>query len=286
MNRIQTIFVLTLVGLLLGGCANGRIAVKQPWCAIGGAVLGGAAGWAINEEVLDADNGDEAAGAIGAAIGGAIASALCTPGAGDEDRDGVADTRDHCPGTPSGVVVDADGCPLDSDGDGVPDYLDRCPNTPPGTPVGPDGCPAVTDSDGDGVPDDLDQCPDTPAGETVDVNGCPQLLLRLQGVNFAHDSAQLTAASDQVLEEAVQVLNKVRASVQVEGHTDSTGSDAYNQGLSERRADSVTAYLVSRGIDPSRLSPVGKGESEPIASNATADGRYQNRRVDFTVINR
>jgi OOP family OmpA-OmpF porin len=89
----------------------------------------------------------------------------------DSDGDGVVDTLDKCPGTPSGVAVDKDGCPRDSDGDGVPDYLDKCPGTPAGVAVDKDGCPL--DSDKDGVANNLDKCPGTPAGVAVDKDGCP-----------------------------------------------------------------------------------------------------------------
>jgi OOP family OmpA-OmpF porin len=93
----------------------------------------------------------------------------------DTDGDGVVDDLDKCPGTPAGVKVDQDGCPLDSDGDGVPDYLDKCPGTPAGVKVDRDGCPL--DSDGDGVPDYLDKCPGTPAGVNVDQDGCAPITL-------------------------------------------------------------------------------------------------------------
>jgi outer membrane protein OmpA-like peptidoglycan-associated protein len=89
----------------------------------------------------------------------------------DSDGDGVTDDRDRCPNTPRGVNVDADGCPLDSDGDGVPDYRDKCPNTPRGAKVDANGCPL--DSDGDGVPDYRDKCPNTPRGAKVNADGCP-----------------------------------------------------------------------------------------------------------------
>jgi OOP family OmpA-OmpF porin len=92
-------------------------------------------------------------------------------GPSDEDGDGVSDTDDLCPGTPSGVDVDGDGCPFDDDGDGVYNYMDDCPDTPAGAAVDAAGCP--TDADGDGVFDGLDQCPDTPAGATVGADGCP-----------------------------------------------------------------------------------------------------------------
>jgi OOP family OmpA-OmpF porin len=88
----------------------------------------------------------------------------------DSDRDGVYDYLDRCPGTPAGVKVDRSGCPLDSDRDGVYDYLDKCPGTPAGVKVNMDGCPL--DSDGDGVPDYLDKCPGSPAGVKVDADGC------------------------------------------------------------------------------------------------------------------
>ena len=90
---------------------------------------------------------------------------------GDADHDGVPDSEDRCPGTPPGVVIDAQGCPIDSDADGVPDGLDACPNTPMGALVDAKGCPV--DSDHDGVPDGIDQCPGTPAGVAVDARGCP-----------------------------------------------------------------------------------------------------------------
>jgi outer membrane protein OmpA-like peptidoglycan-associated protein len=89
----------------------------------------------------------------------------------DADGDGVPDYLDKCPNTPKGVKVDINGCPLDLDGDGVPDYLDICPNTPHGIKVDELGCPF--DTDGDGVPDYLDKCPNTPHGVEVDKNGCP-----------------------------------------------------------------------------------------------------------------
>lgn len=95
------------------------------------------------------------------------AKALCP----DTDGDGVTDEKDTCPGTPKGVKVDKQGCPLDSDGDGVPDYLDKCPGTPKGVKVDGMGCPV--DTDGDGVPDYLDKCPGTPKDVKVDGVGCP-----------------------------------------------------------------------------------------------------------------
>ena len=138
------------------------------------------------------------------------------------------------------------------------------------------------DSDGDGVIDRLDRCPDTLAGQKVDTYGCPDILLVLTGINFKFDSSQIEPDSERILNQAVETLNKASSvDVRIEGHTDSTGSDAYNDKLSHRRANAVRDYLVQHGIAAARLTTDGKGESQPVASNDTADGRYQNRRVEF-----
>ena len=140
------------------------------------------------------------------------------------------------------------------------------------------------DSDGDGVIDRLDRCPDTPAGQKVDANGCPDILLTLTGVNFKFDSSRIEPSSESILNQAVEALGKASSvTVRIEGHTDSVGSDAYNLKLSQRRADAVQGYLVEHGIAGARLTTEGKGERQPVASNATADGRYQNRRVELHV---
>lgn len=141
------------------------------------------------------------------------------------------------------------------------------------------------DSDGDGVPDSRDRCPGTPPGVQVDVHGCPEILLTLTGVNFKFDSSEIESNSEEILNQAVAALNSAAAvDIRIEGHTDSTGSDAYNQKLSQRRAAAVQAYLVQHGIPAARLSTEGKGESQPVAPNTTAEGRYQNRRVEFHVV--
>ncbi len=204
----------------------------------------------------------------------------------DSDGDGVPDDVDRCPGTPPGTAVDATGCERDSDGDGVVDSKDRCPGTPRGVPVDENGCPK--DSDGDGVHDGIDECPDTPAGVLVDVRGCEiKEEIRLRGVNFEYNSADLTASSRPILNEAAATLEKNPSIVvEVAGHTDSAGSEGYNQGLSERRAASVHDYLVGAGIAEERLSSRGYGESQPIADNDTDEGRAENRRVVLRIIER
>ena len=199
----------------------------------------------------------------------------------DSDGDGVPDYRDKCPDTPKGVEVDSDGCPLDSDGDGVLNHQDKCPDTPAGVKVDKDGCPL--DTDGDGVPDYKDQCPDTLKGAPVNSVGC----WSIKGINFDYDKSDIKPQYHGLLNENVEVLKKnPSVTVEIEGHTDSVGSDGYNQALSERRAESVRAYFVSSGISAQRISTRGFGESKPIVSNETAEGRAQNRRIDIKVISR
>ncbi len=169
--------------------------------------------------------------------------------------------------------------PADSDGDGVVDPADRCPNTPAGARVDASGC--ELDGDRDGVIDRLDRCPNTPAGDKVDAVGCG-LTIALQ-VNFDNNSATIKPESYGELDNLVEFLKAVpSARGTLEGHTDSVGSDAYNRNLSQRRADSVKAYVTGKGIDAARIEARGFGEAQPVADNATAEGRAQNRRVQFT----
>ncbi len=204
----------------------------------------------------------------------------CEP---DSDGDGVIDALDKCPGTPKGAKVDAKGCELDSDGDGVVDRVDRCPGTPAGRKVDASGC--ELDGDGDGVVDALDKCPDTPKGDKVDAKGCTLLsTIQLKGVNFDNDSAAIREDAKSILDEMVAILKRYPdMKVEVAGHTDSRSTDAYNEGLSQRRAQSVCDYFIQMGIDAARLMPKGYGESQPIADNATDEGRAANRRVELRI---
>ena len=196
----------------------------------------------------------------------------------DSDGDGVTDDLDKCPDTPKGVAVDANGCPLDSDGDGVPDYLDKCPDTPRGAPVDSNGCPL--DSDGDGVYDYLDKCPGTPRGVIVDNVGCP-VSFTLE-IEFDYDKADVRPGYHDKIAEAAAFIRKYPApQILVAGHTDSRGTDQYNQKLSERRAANVRKYLIEKfGIGGDKLVPKGYGESQPVATNETDAGRQKNRRVE------
>ena len=199
----------------------------------------------------------------------------------DSDRDGVPDNRDQCPDTPMGVKVDEKGCPLDSDGDGVPDDLDQCPNTPAGVKVDEKGCPL--DSDGDGVPDYLDRCPRTPKGARVNEVGCWVLKDKgMKNVQFDFDRWNIKPGYYPVLDRVVAILlENPGLKVEIQGHTCSMGAEAYNQGLSEKRAISVLNYLVKKGIAQERLTAVGYGESNPAFPNDTREGRSKNRRVQL-----
>lgn len=157
---------------------------------------------------------------------------------------------------------------------------------------------STLDDDHDGVNNCDDKCPATPAGTIVGPDGCPQkVVIDLRGVNFKFDRprkgetdiskslAEPTADSISVLNQAVDTLQRYpQVHVTVAGYTDSKGTDAYNQSLSERRAKIVYDYLTSHGIDASRLEgPIGHGENDPIGDNATDAGRAQNRRTELQV---
>jgi OOP family OmpA-OmpF porin len=206
----------------------------------------------------------------------------------DSDRDGVVNSKDACPNTRAGARVDARGCEVqtDSDGDGVADASDKCPNTPRGTTVDAYGCKVIGDADNDGVLDNRDKCPNTARGVRVDVNGCEfSTEIRLPGVQFELNSARLTPASLSVLNDAAATLDKhPEIRVEAQGHTDSSGQDSYNMSLSQRRAEAVRDYLISRGIDAGRITAKGYGETQPVGDNSTAAGRQMNRRVTLMVM--
>ena len=176
-----------------------------------------------------------------------------------------------------------DGCPYpDRDKDGVTDNKDRCPDEPGSTKN--DGCP-VMDRDGDGVPDATDRCPDTPGpGSNY---GCPEdvktkLTYIAKNIYFHTNKATFQEISYEPLNQLADILNKYpNAKLTIEGHTDNTGSNAYNLTLSNNRAKAVVDYLVNKGIAVSRLNAVGYGEEKPVTTNKTAEGRTLNRRVEL-----
>ena len=154
------------------------------------------------------------------------------------------------------------------------------PPPPPPPPPPPAKC---SDMDNDGVCDEVDKCPNTPAGAKVDKVGCP--LEQTLKLLFDFDSAELRPESIEELERLVKFMGDVPfATALVEGHTDSKGTEEYNQGLSDRRAKAVFDYLTARGVDPARLKSIGHGELKPIAPNEidgkdNPEGRQLNRRV-------
>jgi OOP family OmpA-OmpF porin len=194
---------------------------------------------------------------------------------GDADGDGVTDDADQCPDTPAGATVNESGCENDADGDGVVDRLDQCPDTPAGTAVDEKGCPPVQEG-----------CRAPAPGQPIDLEGCATgEAVVLKGVNFETGSSRLTANAKVILNQVADSLAGAPGMrVEIGGHTDAQGSDANNQKLSERRAQAVKDYMVSRGIDAARLESRGYGESQPVDSNETAEGRELNRRVEMKIL--
>ena len=218
---------------------------------------------------------------------------------GDADGDGVCDGIDQCADTPKGATVDATGCPVDSDQDGVFDGLDQCPSTPAGAKVDVNGCPQ--DTDGDGVFDGLDKCPDTPKGLKVDVNGCPVEMMeretemldtgmiRINNINFETGKSVLLPENDATLDNVGALLVKwPQLKIEIGGHTDNTGSANTNKKLSAARAQAVDDYLLRKYpvLKGEQYTVKGYGSSKPVATNSTPEGKAQNRRVEFKVLNK
>jgi outer membrane protein OmpA-like peptidoglycan-associated protein len=209
----------------------------------------------------------------------------------DTDNDGVPDDQDKCPTEPG--PADRGGCPIkDTDNDGVPDDQDKCP-TEPG-PADRQGCPPK-DTDGDGILDENDKCPDQPETKNgfEDEDGCPDEVPAavkkftgvIKGVNFATGKATLTKGSYKTLDQVVKVLQDYPSvKLEISGHTDDTGKHDKNVQLSQDRAESVKAYLVSKGIDESRLKAAGYGPDKPLIPGKSARARAANRRVEFNLI--
>ena len=171
----------------------------------------------------------------------------------------------------------------DTDGDGVADAADACAGTPYGVAVDAAGC--TKDSDNDGVSEDRDRCAGTHAGVNVDADGCE--IIRLKPVFFATNSAELDERAKQKLDESITILARhPDLEVEVGGHADSRGTDEYNMALSVRRAEAVRAYLELKGVKAANLTVRGYGESRPVASNETAFGQSENRRVELKTFDR
>jgi len=264
----------------------------------------------------------------------------------DTDMDGVSDNKDKCPNTPTGVAVDANGCPIDTDGDGVADYIDECPTVAgltslkgcpdtdkDGIADKDDACPDVAgltsmkgcpDTDGDGITDKDDKCPDTPKGYKVDASGCPldsdkdgvideedkcptvagtaenkgcpvieatEVILTtpdmlVEPVYFGYDKANYISGEKKKIDKLVKILKaNDKLKVNLTGNADSKGTEEYNMVLTEKRIDSVVKTIQSSGIPENRISKEkALGETKPVATNETSEGRALNRRVTFEVI--
>jgi OOP family OmpA-OmpF porin len=215
-----------------------------------------------------------------------VDAAGCSASQKDADQDRVMDNVDQCPATPAGEAVDQAGCSAtqrDTDADGVKDNVDQCVNTPSGAQVDQNGCsPEQRDSDGDHVMDTSDACPNTPAGQQVDARGCPMEFGVMAGVTFATGTANLTEpAQAKLLDVARSLAADPNIKVEVAGHTDNTGSRSTNMRISQQRADAVAKFLTDNGVAASQVTAKGYGPDKPIASNATSEGRAQNRRVEL-----
>ena len=222
----------------------------------------------------------------------------------DTDQDGLIDLIDRCPKEPEDMdgLQDHDGCPEDDvDRDTIPDDKDACPEKKEDIDQfeDQDGCPDI-DNDRDGIIDQLDRCPLKP--ETVnqfeDQDGCPdqveepvtevegELIGLSEKIFFKHNESIILRRSHPVLSQVAALMKRHPkiTLVRIEGHTDDTGSPKFNLNLSQERAEAVKLHLVSLGVDIQRLESVGYGDTRPIASNDTEEGRALNRRVDFRII--
>ena len=174
----------------------------------------------------------------------------------------------------------------------MPDESDACPQEPEDRDgfADEDGCPDE-DNDGDGIPDEDDACPsapETPDG-IADEDGCPDrirvegaLITTFEPVQFKTDSDEILPESHPMLREVANVMKaNPGMEIHVAGHSDSTGDDEYNRELSDRRAQSVRKFIIEQGVDDDRLDAKGYGETQPVASNDTEEGRRKNRRVEF-----
>jgi len=211
-----------------------------------------------------------------------LAGVASANGCPDTDGDGIKDSEDACPKVAG--IDKYQGCP-DTDGDGIIDSKDKCPNVAGITSM--NGCP---DTDGDGITDAKDKCP-TIKGVASN-NGCPEIKQEtkdvferaLKGIQFQTGKDIIKSSSYGILNNVVSIMKENPSyKLVINGHTDSSGDDAKNMILSQKRANSVMKYLTDKGINASRLTAKGYGETKPKATNDTKAGRAENRRVEFEV---
>jgi outer membrane protein OmpA-like peptidoglycan-associated protein len=200
----------------------------------------------------------------------------------DTDGDGIVDSKDKCPTVPG--IAKYNGCPIpDTDGDGINDEKDKCPTVPGLARY--QGCP-IPDTDGDGINDEEDKCPNE---KGIAANfGCPdiapQLKIAAKTITFLTGSDKFAAPKlvPDKLQYVLDALNKYPTlKLDIEGHTDNTGSAKFNKALSQKRANKIQSWLVSKGVAKDRLTATGFGLEKPVATNKTAKGRQENRRVEL-----
>lgn len=188
---------------------------------------------------------------------------------------------------PVSVPAPVPAKPVDTDNDGVVDAKDACPTTPQGAQVNSRGC--ELDSDNDGVVNSADQCPNTTAGADVDATGCEGVTETIETfeveVQFPTNSSVIGNKYDDEIRRVADFLKThPETVVEIGGHSDNRGDADYNQFLSKRRAQAVAERLTDAlGIDADRVTAVGYGETEPVATNTTAEGRAVNRRVEARI---
>ncbi|GAB5524187.1 MAG: hypothetical protein Roseis2KO_20590 [Roseivirga sp.] len=201
----------------------------------------------------------------------------------DTDGDGVADVDDKCPDE---AGKDGKGCLVDTDGDGVPDVRDKCPGeagTFEGCASDPNA-PKIIDTDEDGIPDAEDDCPADKG--TADTKGCPVYTpeLPVEVITFRFNSTDLLPVYKKALDEIALLMKEYDFKLELRGHSDNTGDEAYNLYLSRLRGSAVLEYLVEKGVSRTRMSSKGFGVSEPVARNDSRVGRAKNRRVELEVV--
>lgn len=207
----------------------------------------------------------------------------------DKDGDGVFDRVDQCPYTQKGMSVNFLGCEPDEDKDLVLDSKDQCPNTPLGTKVDAVGCKLENDNDSDGVLNNNDLCPETPPGTEVNNVGCKPEDFIITNIVFNTGSYAIRADQKPILDADAAKLRGMEDDqiILITGHTDSVGTEYRNRKLSWNRAQSTKEYFMSNfNYQDEQLYVSGRGELEPIATNETASGRFQNRRITFSIITR
>jgi OOP family OmpA-OmpF porin len=217
----------------------------------------------------------------------------------DPDRDGIVGDADKCPQVAEDKdgFEDDDGCPeSDNDKDDIPDAQDKCPlkaETKNGF-EDDDGCPEE-DLDGDGFLGTQDQCPTEPETKNgyKDDDGCPDEIpaeIRrftgvIEGINFKTRSTVLLRNSFPILDRAVKVLKDYPdVRLEISGHTDSRGKADFNRDLSQGRAEAVRTYFIKRRINTDRVTAIGYGMDQPMATNRTEAGRSKNRRTEFRIM--